>query len=268
MPVTCHDKGMRITEVASTDLFIGTVARPLQIIRVTLVNDGPGMIRDPAASSLVGVHGAGVVTPRAGGGGLAARRAADRRSRHRGGRARAARRHRHVTAVARARPAAGKPPARSRSPSPAGRCGWSATSTMTRCGGTPRASLPRPGRCCPVADGALPDVPTAFELVRLHLDEARNDPDYKFVLAEIDYLKPYFDVYPQDRADLIALHRGGPDRDRGRQLQRAEHQPDLRGVDDQERRLRPELTSATCSAPTRGPRGCWTRSALIPAIRG
>ena len=48
-----------------------------------------------------------------------------------------------------------------------------------------------------------------FELVRLHLAEARSDPDYKFVLAEIDYLKPYFDVYPQDRADLRALIAAG-----------------------------------------------------------
>jgi len=45
-------------------------------------------------------------------------------------------------------------------------------------------------------------VRTAFELVALHLDEARRDPDYKFVLAEIDYLKPYLDTHPEDRADL------------------------------------------------------------------
>ena len=31
----------------------------------------------------------------------------------------------------------------------AGRCGWSATSTTTRSGGTPRASSPSPGCCCP-----------------------------------------------------------------------------------------------------------------------
>src|SRR5260370_31925494 len=54
---------MRITEVASTDLFAGSAARPLQIVRVTLVNDGPGMISDPAGQVTVGVHGAGVVTP-------------------------------------------------------------------------------------------------------------------------------------------------------------------------------------------------------------
>lgn len=33
-------------------------------------------------------------------------------------------------------------------------------------------------------------------LVKAHLDMARRDPDYKFVLAELDYLKPYWDVYP------------------------------------------------------------------------
>ena len=54
----------------------------------------------------------------------------------------------------------------------------------------------------PEADGSLPDVRTAFELVTLHLEAARQDPDYKFVLAEIDYLKPHFDAHPEDRDDL------------------------------------------------------------------
>ncbi len=57
--------------------------------------------------------------------------------------------------------------------------------------------------------GRLPDARTAFELVRLHLDEARQDPDYKFVLAEIDYLKPHFDAHPEDRADLLDLIAAG-----------------------------------------------------------
>ncbi|HTF12107.1 MAG TPA: glycoside hydrolase, partial [Asanoa sp.] len=43
---------------------------------------------------------------------------------------------------------------------------------------------------------------TGFHLVRTHLELARRDPDYKFVLAEVDYLKPYWDCFPQDR-DLI-----------------------------------------------------------------
>jgi len=66
----------------------------------------------------------------------------------------------------------------------------------------------------------LPDVPgvdrlrppfvrTAFDLVRAHLDAARRDPDYQFVLAEIDYLKPYWDVFVNDRADLRRMVREG-----------------------------------------------------------
>jgi alpha-mannosidase len=53
-----------------------------------------------------------------------------------------------------------------------------------------------PGRCRP-ANG--------FELVHAHLEMARREPEYKFVLAEIDYLKPYWDTHPEDRADLRRL---------------------------------------------------------------
>jgi len=59
----------------------------------------------------------------------------------------------------------------------------------------------------------LPDLPwvgklrpafvrTAFDLVQAHLDAARHDPDYKFVLAEVDYLKPFWDVFPGEREQL------------------------------------------------------------------
>jgi hypothetical protein len=61
----------------------------------------------------------------------------------------------------------------------------------------------------PGEDGRPPEVRSAFELVRAHLDAARDDPDYKFVLAEVDYLKPYFDTHPQHRAELAALLRQG-----------------------------------------------------------
>jgi alpha-mannosidase len=56
----------------------------------------------------------------------------------------------------------------------------------------------------PAADQQRPKttVLSAFDLVRAHLDAARLDPDYKFVLAELDYLKPYWDSCPEDRADL------------------------------------------------------------------
>ena len=51
-----------------------------------------------------------------------------------------------------------------------------------------------PGRC---------KQNNAFALVATHLEMARRDPVYKFVLAEVDYLKPYFDAHPEDRADLL-----------------------------------------------------------------
>jgi alpha-mannosidase len=41
-----------------------------------------------------------------------------------------------------------------------------------------------------------------FELVAAHLEMARREPEYKFVLAEVDYLKPYWDTHPEDRTDL------------------------------------------------------------------
>ncbi|GAA4224988.1 alpha-mannosidase [Streptosporangium album] len=48
-----------------------------------------------------------------------------------------------------------------------------------------------------------------FDLMRAHLDTARRDPDYRFVLAEVDYLKPYWDAHPRDRAHLRRLMKEG-----------------------------------------------------------
>ncbi|MFI8083875.1 NEW3 domain-containing protein [Kitasatospora sp. NPDC086009] len=48
-----------------------------------------------------------------------------------------------------------------------------------------------------------------FALVDAHLDLALRDPVYRFVLAEVDYLKPYFDQHPERRAALrLLLERG------------------------------------------------------------
>ncbi|HEU0191215.1 MAG TPA: NEW3 domain-containing protein [Mycobacterium sp.] len=47
------------------------------------------------------------------------------------------------------------------------------------------------------------------DLVRAHLDWARRHPEYKFVLAEVDYLKPYWDTHPQHRAELRELIAAG-----------------------------------------------------------
>jgi alpha-mannosidase len=48
-----------------------------------------------------------------------------------------------------------------------------------------------------------------FDLVRAHVGLARRDPDYCFVLAEVDYLKPYWDLYPEDRDYLRRLMAQG-----------------------------------------------------------
>ncbi|WP_396906167.1 NEW3 domain-containing protein [Mycolicibacterium phlei] len=50
-----------------------------------------------------------------------------------------------------------------------------------------------PGRCRQT---------NGFDLVRAHLEMARREPEYKFVLAEVDYLKPFWDTHPEDRDDL------------------------------------------------------------------
>jgi len=51
----------------------------------------------------------------------------------------------------------------------------------------------------------VPFQEPGLALVKTHLEMARRDPDYKFVLAELDYLKPYWAVYPEDRAYLRQL---------------------------------------------------------------
>ena len=45
--------------------------------------------------------------------------------------------------------------------------------------------------------------------MRAHCDLARRDPAYTFVLAEVDYLKPYWDAFPEERAFLRELIRTG-----------------------------------------------------------
>ena len=50
---------------------------------------------------------------------------------------------------------------------------------------------------------------TGLALVEAHLQRARLDPRYKFVLAEVDYLQPFWDLYPDRREELRALLRDG-----------------------------------------------------------
>ncbi|HEY1672720.1 MAG TPA: glycoside hydrolase family 38 C-terminal domain-containing protein [Streptosporangiaceae bacterium] len=201
---------MRITAVISTDLFAGSAARPLQIIQVNVANDAS----EPTGALQVRVDGAGVTTP------VPARLTGvppgttatvevpvEFAAPYQPGTPRP------VTAVAETVAGTGAGAgagARQRAEFPAqvpaAEPGW----TMWMVShfhydpvwwGT-QGQFTESRLLLPEEDGSLPDVRTAFDLVRLHLAKARADRDYKFVLAELDYLKPHFDAYPEDRADV------------------------------------------------------------------
>src|ERR1700722_4383811 len=191
---------MRITSVESTDLFGGTAQRPLQLIRVSLATD------EPPGDVSVRVEGPGVSTP-------------------------------FPAVVTGLEPAAGQSvevgvevaaPRQPGSPrtvtviaeAAAGRAEQQAQITVADTGWTmwmvshfhydpvwwdTQGEFTQSRLLLPDEHGNLPEARTAFELVALHLDAARRDPDYKFVLAELDYLKPHFDAHPEDRADLRAF---------------------------------------------------------------
>jgi len=50
---------------------------------------------------------------------------------------------------------------------------------------------------------------SGLALVEAHLERARVDPAYKVVFAEVDYLKPFWDLYPDRREELRALIGAG-----------------------------------------------------------
>jgi alpha-mannosidase len=210
---------MRISGVTSTDLFAGTLARPLPIIVVTLAGeDPPGGPGQAGGTVTVRVEGPAVATPEPAvvtapgpGGQLEVEVGVEVAAPH------AAGSPLQVTVIAESAAAAGRPAA-------AYRAERTATITTAEPGWTmwmvshfhydpvwwsTQGQFTESRIFLPAADGSLPDARTAFDLVRLHLDEARRDPDYKFVLAEIDYLKPHFDAHPEDRADLLAFIRAG-----------------------------------------------------------
>jgi alpha-mannosidase len=201
---------MRITGVTSTDLFTGTARRPLQVVQVSLTTDAVDAGRDIS----VRVDGAGVTTPAPSrvavsppGESVTAEVAVEISAPYQPGVARP------VTVVAETGTGAGVSGAPQRTEFPAqvtpAEPGW----TMWMVShfhydpvwwGT-QGQFTESRLLLPDEDGSLPDVRTAFELVRLHLEKARSDPDYKFVLAELDYLKPHFDAYPEDRDDVRRL---------------------------------------------------------------
>jgi alpha-mannosidase len=200
---------MRIASVESSDLFLGTAARPLQVVRVSLVNAGPGRA-GPDDAVTVTVHGPTVSTPEP----VVLT-----------GLARGA----EVTAevgieiAAPAQPGSSRP-VLARVAGPAGPAEQAAVIAVAEPGWvmwmvshfhydpvwwSTQGQFLESRLLLPDEHGEMPEVRTAFELVRLHLDAARRDPDYKFVLAEIDYLKPHFDAHPEDRADLLDFIKAG-----------------------------------------------------------
>ena len=197
---------MRITEVTGTELFGGTAQRPLQLIRVTVHNDGPRR----TAPALLRAEGAGVTTPvplrlevLEPGGECTAELGVHIAAPAEPGSPRP------VTVIAEAGAARAEQAAEIR----VADTGWTMWMVShfhydpvwwDTQGEFTQTRLLLPGE-----DGELPPVRTAFELVALHLAHAREDPDYKFVLAEIDYLKPYLDTRPEHRAELRQLIADG-----------------------------------------------------------
>ena len=193
---------MRITSVAGTDLFGGSAQHPLQIVRVTVLDDRPPQGAPPQAVT-VRVEGPGVSTP-----------VPVRLDLVTPGTELVAEVGVHIAAPA----APGSPrQVTAIAEGEDGRAGQAAAIRVAESGWTmwmvshfhydpvwwdTQGEFTESRLLLPDEDGSLPEVRTAFELVALHLDEARRDPDYKFVLAEIDYLKPYLDTHPEDRADL------------------------------------------------------------------
>jgi alpha-mannosidase len=202
---------MQIAGVESTDLFIGTAQRPLQVIRVTLENDGPIITADTAAT--VRVQGPGVrdhgpfrITGMSPGERQTFETGVEIAVPYQPGSTR------RVTVTVESEPGRSSP-VQAEADITVAEPGWTMWMVShfhydpvwwNTQGQFAEARLSLPDE-----DGTLPDVRAAFELVSTHLDKARKDSDYKFVLAEIDYLKPYFDAYPQDREDLRRLLADG-----------------------------------------------------------
>jgi len=204
---------VRIRSVESTDLFAGTVHQPRQVIRVRLEDV-------PYARVTVRVDGPGVTTPEpvllsAGGQeelladvGVLIAAPAPEGSVHR------------ATVTAEAATGAGGPLEAVRGDRPrAQRVTVDTTVTAASTGWTmwmvshfhydpvwwnTQGGFTEAYYDIPAAEAKRPKttVASAFDLVRAHLDAARLDPDYKFVLAEVDYLKPHWDSCPEDRDTL------------------------------------------------------------------
>jgi alpha-mannosidase len=200
---------MLISGVESTDLFTGPAERPWQIVRVRVEGAGPGIL-DQRLPVTAEVRGRGVETAKPGViAGLAPGTEA-------------------TAEVAVRVPEGARPgtavPVLATVRWPGGSAELASEVTVAEPGWTmwmvthfhydpvwwsTQGQFTEARLVLPDEAGQLPEVRTAFELVKLHLEAARRDPDYKFVLAELDYLKPHFDAHPEDRADLLEFIKAG-----------------------------------------------------------
>ena len=200
---------MRITGVESTDLFTGSAGRSgraLQVIRVTVEATEAA---EAGAAATLRVMGAGADTPQPFGMSLGEP-----------GEGRTG----EVSVAVTGSPGSELPVTVIAEIEPGRRAEQAATVTVAETGWTmwmvshfhydpvwwnTQGQFTEARLVLPDEDGDLPDTRTAFDLVRLHLEKARRDADYKFVLAELDYLKPHFDAFPRDRQFLRSLLADG-----------------------------------------------------------
>ncbi|MBB5897867.1 hypothetical protein ACFFS4_04030 [Kutzneria kofuensis] len=196
---------MRITGVRDTDLFVGPAAAPRQVVRVTLAGPRPApllvrlagpLVRTPEPAVVPSGDGevvveVGVVFGAPTSPGVA-----------------------YPATVLVERPDDGIRVSVSDTAVTAAETGWTMWMVShfhydpvwwnTQAGFTD-TWLDLPG----AQEKRMPFQLSAFDLVRAHLDAARRDEDYRFVLAEVDYLKPHWDAFPEDRRDLREFVRGG-----------------------------------------------------------
>jgi len=201
---------MQIGGVDSTDLFARTARQPRQIVRIRLLTAGAELVSDSGASVTVSVSGRNVTTPEpvaltglAPGAEISAEVGIET----------TAAPGTTLPVLATVQAGTGREIARREATITVAEPGW-VMWMMSHFHYDPvwwstQGQFLQTRRIQPDDHGELPEVRSAFELVRLHLDAARRDPDYKFVLAELDYLKPHFDAHPEDRADLLDFIKAG-----------------------------------------------------------
>ncbi|WP_405832259.1 glycoside hydrolase [Streptomyces sp. NBC_00105] len=203
------DSGISVTAVTTPALFTGPPETPSQVVRVRICRERP------AGPLYVTVHGEGLTTPhprilRADADGDGTEREATVEVAVRTG---AAAPGELLAATARVATPDGRPLAELPFGLTVAEPGWTVRlvphfhydpmwwntqAAYTALWDAP----PRPGEA--ERGWEYAGVP-AFTLVPLHLQQAREDPAYRFVLSEVDYLKPYWDTHPADRAELRAL---------------------------------------------------------------